>query len=177
MKRVIIIGLIVVTAAALLMWRSGYYPVALVGRMPVFARDFSARFDAYRYYREHNDIKITDDIIRLGVMNALIDDILIRRALDQRGIRKRDIGEIMQHQFRDERNQQQRAALAAAYHVSPQDFTSHIVLPQARSVALAALLGGNEKLHQWLAEERANATVSFYGRAWKWKDGRIVVEE
>lgn len=177
MRRTIIIGTgIIIITALLLIWRTGYYPIARVGRTFLFMRDFSTRLDAYRYYRKHNNIEIADDIIQLGVISTLIDDILIRRALDRRGISERDIGEIMQYQFRDEHNQQQRAALAAAYHVSPQNFTSYIVLPQARSIALAALLGGNEKLRQWLAEEHANATVSFYGRAWKWKDGRIVVE-
>ncbi|MBI2640596.1 MAG: hypothetical protein HYW91_01760 [Candidatus Sungbacteria bacterium] len=177
---VVLFGLFILASA-------GFYPVAIVGTTPIFAKTWQKAEDAAKNFEiaqarargaEPVDFSLAENRellleVKLGTLTFLIEDAIIRQkgeeAVDGLGTLSRErVIEALRESSDPE------GAARAVYGLSFNDFRGLVLMPQARrDVLKEALIEKNQDFDIWLLEAKKEASVRLMFVPFKWSGEEI----
>ena len=182
--------LIVVGVTAGYLLAFGYYPVALVGNKFITANTFYQNYRAAALYSQQVDkvnaqlpqaadasttTSLTPDQLRVGVMDQLVQSVIINQALTQE-LSKGEISTLIDQKVsKYDQSASLRQAAAGLFGFTYADFKSKVLVPQAeRDILTGRIYLKGQNFPDWFAEKKKATRVALFAGGFAW-DGEHVV--
>ena len=182
--------LVIIGVSAGYLLAFGYYPVALVGDRFISANTFYKNYRAAALYSQQVDkanvqlsqttdasttTPLTPDQLRVGVMDQLVESIIIDGALAQE-LSQGEIATLVDQKVsKYDQSASLRQAAAGLFGFSYADFKDKVLVPQAqRDILTGRIYLKGENFPDWFAEKKKATRVAIFAGGFAW-DGEHVV--
>ena len=162
-----LVALIVVGWGSYTFINKDLYPVALVNWRPVTAREWSRVFTpTIAYYQTLKKPEVSDQVFKEEMRRAVLDKLIEQRLIYQR-INQADIETQISTLLAQ--NQNLKAGSEKLYNMSWANFQELVLRPQvALELMGKQLADNNQKIEDWLKQQKTAATVFVFARGFSW---------
>ena len=151
----------------------GWYPIAVVNFRPITAAAFDdAAGTAITYYQKMKKPEVSQDVfekeIRRAAFDKLIENRLLYGRVDETEINQQLAALIGQNKDLEKNSE-------AAYGLPFEKFKDAVLRPQIAIELLQRELGANGGADAWLLQEKKNARVWIYDKAFRWDGEKVAL--
>jgi hypothetical protein len=186
--------LIILAAAALVVFVSEFYPAALVNWKPVSLDSFNKESAAaMHYYQKAAEVYGKNSLpleavefkkeIQRAVLDKMIEDRVVTEALESK-LKKDELEKIVSKKINDlmlSAGEGIGEKVSALYGISMADFRKEILEPQARLETLQGRFimenASGSTFEEWIGSLKNNSNVSVFIPGFCWKDGKVALSE